>query len=76
MKRKTCVRCKKSLGVDKFGKHSKFSDGLARYCKPCNSEMMRISRATKLEADPEAVKAQRKEYAFNHKLKECGVTEA
>ena len=73
MKRKTCVCCKKSLGVDNFGNNKRSKDGLAKYCKPCNNELMRVSRERRLKADPDAYKAKLKGYALTRALKDCGV---
>lgn len=46
---KRCPRCKKTLPSTRFSKDPRAKYGLRSYCRACNSETSRISRAKNLD---------------------------
>ena len=45
--RKVCARCKLDILITRFGPDGRSKDGVRSYCKQCNSEASRRSRAKK-----------------------------
>lgn len=67
---KVCVRCKQTLGREKFYKNKRLKDGLASECKTCSKERMGLWVLKNSQQWRNRCKKYHKQYRDNHSV-EC-----